>query len=417
MSVKTLQTLLSIFLVILVFLRYWYTRSSLSAYPPGKIITAKIVEFPYTKNSRQYLKLDNSLIVITHPYPVYQLGDKVQIKGKVNDHFVVLNPLISKLNIKNDSLTLAMHFIRGRLEKSITKNLPRDNANLGEGMLWGTNSQFSPQSELALKQTGTIHLIVVSGFNITLVSSTILKIFSGLFSRRVAIVISLLCTTLFVMLTGSQPPAIRAGVMTVILLLSQYYGRPVTTLRVLILSVLIILLMWPQLIFSLSFQLSCLATFSILFSQALQSKKSANTSSAFIIFIKSEITTSIIAQLSVAPLLLNTFGTVSLISPLANLFVSWSVPYIMVSTLALTLADLTIPSIAKWLAFVPYSITAYFLQVIAIFARVPYASLNNIKIDSYLIWGVYIVLVYIIAKKNRQINCSEVEDMQKRENE
>ncbi|MDQ3098246.1 MAG: ComEC/Rec2 family competence protein [bacterium] len=401
MSVKTLQTLLCSIGVLIIIGRYKYSLPEPITKPVPISLQSEVIEFPHTKNTSQIIKLNNQIMIITAPYPQYHFGDLLQIKGTINEKRIIMRPEIVKVGEQPHFFLNLLFSVRNKFEKTLEQYLPSDSAALAEGMLLGTTKQFSDEIDEAFSRTGTMHMIVVSGFNITLVATGILKL-AGLIPRRIAIIFAIIGTITFVLLTGAQPPAVRAGMMAGVLLIGQFYGRPTDTLRALGVTVVLLLIHSPLLLESLSFQLSCASTLGILLLNPIFNKSSVKVIPKWRKYVKGEIGTSLSAQAAVTPLILNTFGSLSLIAPVTNLAVSWSVPYIMIVTLILCLAELIYPLLAKLMSFVLYPITAFFLHTILLFSRVPLAALENIQINWYILGGIYLLLAFVIAKNSDQ---------------
>lgn len=422
----TLQTLLAIFFVIIISIRFITTLPQPIITPHNVSLTSKILEVPYIKNGKQIIKVNQAITIIAPVYPSYHYGDVLKVTGQINEKRIISNPKIIKQGESGNWLKSKLYTIREHAEIAFEKHLPQDSAVLTSGMLIGTKKEFSDLIEETLLKTGTVHMIVVSGYNITLVTSTLLKI-AGFVHRRIAIICAIVFAALFVILTGAEPPALRAGIMASIVLLGQYYGRPSSTIRTLIFTIFITLSIWPQLLLSLSFQLSSAATFGIItLNKPLNIivdivcsplKKLFHIPSDLRDYIKSEFITSLSAQLAVAPLILNSFGSLSIISPLANISVSWLIPYIMLSGLTLFLAEYIWPPLAMLFSFVLYPITALFLQVLVIFSKIPKSFYGEIKINSYIAVSFYMFMASLIALFSGNKKYSDNVDNKKRENE
>lgn len=424
MVAKHINTIFVMVLLIIAALRVIYFQPIQLAENTSVKISGKIIQTPRIINSNQEIllkiieppnqKTPATLIIRTRRYPTYEVGDVLLVEGKINKYGDLSYPKIQKLRHELDPLSKALTVIRQSFQKSLSSALPEPHVSLVLGMLLGVENELPAATEDDLKRTGTIHMIVVSGFNITLVSAFVLKL-AGLVHRRYAIMLAILATWLFVLLAGAQPPALRAGVMATCALIGQIFGRTTSALYLLALSALLLLIISPELLNSLSFQLSCAATAGIIllpprFDQIFIKLSfflrkrftlpvlTSPLLNKFKTYLKDEGTTTISAQIAVTPLLLNSFGSLSLIAPLSNILVAWTIPYIMLSGLCVGLAGLVSQLIARIFSLVLVVFTAYFLQIIDWAAGVPYGYFEDIKINHFLISGIYIVLVYIIIK-------------------
>lgn len=131
-----------------------------------------------------------------------------------------------------------------------------------EALLLGEGQGISKELEEAFRKTGTIHVLVVSGFQVGLMgvigltALSFLRVPRGTRYLFVAAGLILYCT-----LTGANPPILRATVMGLILFYGLYLGEAVSSLNLLGGAALLILLWNPRALADASFQLSFAAVF------------------------------------------------------------------------------------------------------------------------------------------------------------
>ncbi len=118
--------------------------------------------------------------------------------------------------------------------------------------------RLSYESALLFKRLGLVHLMVVSGAHLSLVENLFHAPFKG--AGRTKQVVSLLAVGVFVMISGSHPPVIRAGAYCAISLLNHRFRLRLKPFHISFCSVLICLVFAPYWIHSLSFALSSLAS-------------------------------------------------------------------------------------------------------------------------------------------------------------
>jgi competence protein ComEC len=397
--------------------------SQTSLMPESRVrCSGKISRFPIIKNTYQSIEvlckelevnregevsiLQNiSVKANTQLYPSLQYGTSLSMEGKINRYGTLSSPRLSLEKSQPEGIIFALYQLRLKLEAIIKAHLPSQNATLVIGTLLGSTDSFSEDITDHLKQTGTIHMVVVSGYNVSLIAGLILGL-SGVVHRKIAVLLSISGIAVFVLLTGAEPPAVRAGVMGGIVLFGQYVGRKSSTLYLLLLTVSIYFAITPQIIYELSFQLSCLATAGILLlpdlfkglvlkvNQTIKNKKLGKVVNG----ILSEAIITVSAQAAVAPLIAIHFNQISLIALPANIAVSWSVPYIMLSGVSLIIAGVISPALADLVGYIPMIFTAYFLHMIEVFARIPFSSLSNFKINWMIVISYYVFLAFLITK-------------------
>lgn len=136
---------------------------------------------------------------------------------------------------------------------------------LSNGLIIGGTDKFDSQMKQNFRTLGLSHLVAVSGFQVVLLIS-ILEIFLAKLelNRKVKFALGILGIVLLVLIAGPQPPVLRSSLS---FLISQsvlvFFERRISSLRVLIYSSLILLILNPFYLISVSFQLSFMASFGL----------------------------------------------------------------------------------------------------------------------------------------------------------
>ncbi len=140
---------------------------------------------------------------------------------------------------------------------------------------FGETGSISPQTRLAFQRAGMAHLLAVSGLHLGTVAIGLYLFLSMLLGgvrtmamrvdvRRIAAALVMPALGFYVLLVGARLPAIRASVVIFCFLLAVIIRRRSDALNVLSAAWLLVLGIWPQSLFSASFQLSFAAAFSVL---------------------------------------------------------------------------------------------------------------------------------------------------------
>lgn len=211
--------------------------------------------------------------------------------------------------------------VRAGLERATSK-MDRNRAGLLAGLTTGETSSMDPTAEEQLRRAGLSHLVAVSGSNVAMVVGATALVVSGmaLWARVVA---SGLALGLFVLVVGPEPSVLRAAVMGAIALLALTAGRRAEPLHALGLALIVLLALRPGLVYSVGLQLSVAATGGIvLFSGPLRRLLDG----ALPGFVSLALAVTLAAQFAVAPVLVGTFGELSLVAPLANVLAVPAVP-------------------------------------------------------------------------------------------
>lgn len=138
--------------------------------------------------------------------------------------------------------------------------IPEPHAGLLSGILFGTKASMSRELYDALVQTGTLHIVALSGTNITILTGLVATALLWFVSRRVASLLTIVLIICFVWFVGPSTSVIRAAIMGCLSLFAVIFGRPVWAFWSWCIAVITMLLFSPGWLSDISFQLSALAT-------------------------------------------------------------------------------------------------------------------------------------------------------------
>lgn len=343
-------------IILLIFLRFF---GSQPVFKNGDFIriTSKVYGEPIIYDREQYLKLQGLQIYLPK-YPEISYGDNVVVTGQVNDK-KLQNPKL----ISIDDSRSKIYDLREKLISFYKSSLPEPYASLVAGIVIGSKNM--PESFWnRLKATGTAHVVVASGTNVTMTASFLIGLLTVFLKRRVAIWITLVGIFGYVVISGFDAPIIRAGIMGSILLFGQETGRLANTWRILIYSALIMLLIKPVWITDLGFILSFVATISLMLLQ----KKIDNRLKLIPAFFREGLSTSLAAQVGVAPIIFITFGQFNILSPIINALVLWTIPYIMVMGALGGIVGLIVPVLGRLILFILFPFLLWFTKILELFS-------------------------------------------------
>ena len=270
--------------------------------------------------------------------------------------------------------------VRHSVARSITRNLSGGPACLLLGVLLGEKYALPEELREDFRLTGLTHALVVSGLNVALVVLFFLTAFKLCrVPERLALVLTLLVVALFAVVTQLQAPVVRAGLMAGALLLGRLCGRPGEIYNGLGLAALIILVWQPASLLSLSFQLSFVATLSLvgltppiaaLFPAPWRSHPWAGE------WVLMPLCACLAAQVGTAPLIVWSFYQFSPISLVSNLVV---LPLLNLALALGMLAGLTgwwLPLLATAFNGSNYLVLKLAIALVQFFAHLPYASVQ-----------------------------------------
>lgn len=267
----------------------------------------------------------------------------------------------------------------------INELLPEPQASLVVGMLFGIKTSMPTHFYDALITTGTIHMIALSGMNVSIIVSLLFEVLGRYFEKWTRIGVTLFGLVGFVFLVGAGPTIVRASIMGSLGILGIVIGRKSIPLLSLFIASLVMVIFDYKVLTDISFQLSCLATLGIiLFAHKAEvvmntqpvPQKPAKPIYSILEVIKSDLRVTLAAQVFTLSLLLWYFGRISLISPLANIAVGWLVAPIMYLGMVVIILSFVFKPLAYILAFILWVPLTIFITLITLFSKVPFASIN-----------------------------------------
>ncbi|MBI3397207.1 ComEC/Rec2 family competence protein, partial [Candidatus Woesebacteria bacterium] len=295
-------------------------------YKDGQILRIRtyINTEPSYSLTNQKINVEGIVVIIPKGLPV-RYGDFIMLEGEIRGG-TILKPKILKITPPKGLL----FNIRNKILKFYTQTLPQKEASLISGIVLGSKENLSFDFWNRLKNSGTAHVVVASGTNVTFIASYLVSFLTIFFKRRKLIFIVLAGIWIYCVFAGMDTPIIRAGLMASIVFTSQILGRVVSFWRVLLLVFLGMLSWQPLWIFDLGFILSfasCAAL--VVFSKPIGSRLKI-----FPGIIRESLSVSMAATIGVSPILYFIFGYINILSPVINAFVLWTTPPIMIIGMA-----------------------------------------------------------------------------------
>lgn len=287
---------------------------------------------------------------------------------------------------------------RQLFDQKISETLPSPQAEILSGILLGQNKNLPAEIKLALRDTSTLHIVVASGQNLSILGGFFLAL-SGLLKRRIAIFLSLVVVSTYVLLTGVQVPIIRAAIMFTLASLAQLFGRQRDGIWVLLITAGLMLLINPYWIWDLSFKLSFMATVGVVVVAPILLNRFKK-----IPIISQDLAVSLGAQLMVTPLIAHVFHQFSVVGLITNLLILWTVPFIMILGTIMLIFSFIFLFLAQIAGILTSVLLTYFIYIVSFFASLPFAW-EYVGEKSWVFWtGYYLILaggLLAIHNKNK----------------
>ncbi len=373
----------------------------LSLYDKHVTLTGRVTDDTDTAPRGTRLKLDT--IVINNrslPGQVFvtatgaepaRRSDIVTVEGKMSHGFgsfaatVTGHAVHMKRPVPGD---VALE-VRDRFAANIRSAIDEPEASLGIGYLLGQKSALPAELSDALKITGLTHIVVASGYNLTILVRLGRRLFAKI-SKYLAMLSGATLIVGFVAMTGLSPSMTRAGLVAALGLWAWYYGRtfhPVTLLGVAAAVTVAVnpSYVWGDLGWLLSF--AAFAGVMIIAPIATAYFYGKET----VPFVAQILIETIAAQIATLPIMIMAFGQLSVIAPLANLLILPLIPFIMLLVAIAGFSVWLIPATAGFIGWPAEQLLRLQTAVVRWCADIPWA----LQEPSWQWWGVvgYIVVV------------------------
>ncbi len=377
-----------------------------------------VVDEPEQKENttRFVFKSDNGekMLISTDLYSSVAYGDKVEVKGKLEKPGIIEDetrqPFDYAKYLSKDDIYFTMSFTKveilshghGNLIKQILFNLKHSfiakikeilaepESSLLSGLLVAGKAAMPKSILEEFRRAGVIHIVVLSGYNITIIAEFIRTVFS---SAK----FSIIGVLFFVIMTGAQATVVRAAIMVLAVILAKMVRRNFSAPRALLVAAFLMLVHNPKiLVFDPSFQLSFLATCGLIFVSPIVNKYLPFITEKW--GIKTIISTTVATQITVLPLLIYSMGNVSLVSLPANILILLFIPYTMLAGFVAALIAYISPAIAWPFSYLAHLLLAWILAVSHYLGNLSYASVSVPLFSFWLIVIVYLVMIILLRR-------------------
>lgn len=261
--------------------------------------------------------------------------------------------------------------VRQNFDDSLSRVLPEPEASLARGILVGRSASFPQELDDAMRKTSTLHLVAVSGYNISIVAMAIVSVLGFLtVSRRFSWLVASAGIALYTIFVGAPASAVRAAIMGILAVIGRHAGRISNARNALTLAAAAMVLHRPQVLrWDLGFQLSFLATIGIIW-------VSPRIARRFKLAEANIVTDMFSAQIMVAPWIFYKFGTITLLGMGANLLVMSLTPLAMFWSFLAGLGGIVFLPAGRIVAAIAYILLRYSFGVIQFFAGLPLSALS-----------------------------------------
>ncbi len=348
--------------------------------------------------------------VSTDFYPEVVYGDRIKIRGIIEEpknfeagdgisfdyvSYLEKDNIYYQINFakvevvfsnQGNPIKAVLYKIKNSFLGKIKNQISEPQSSLLGGLLLGAKDSMGKAWEEKFRSAGVMHIVVLSGYNITIVAESIMRFFSFL-PRAFSFSSGVIGIILFALMTGGSSTVVRASLMAIVLLLARFIRRDYEIKRVLVLAGIIMLAFNPKiLVFDSSFQLSFLATVALIFVSPIFSSHLKFITEKF--GLREIVSSTLATQVVVLPLILYKMNIFSLVFLPVNVLVLPLIPVTMFFGFLSGMLGFVSYILAWPASFISQVLLSYELKVIDIFSSLP---LSSVSVRG---WGIVFVIIF-----------------------
>jgi len=337
-----------------------------------------------------------NILVTSGLYPQYHAGQLVELRGKIDHpleyqgfnyprylarfqiYSVSFYPQLKiRAPVSADYGDGLINDFRERLINRLNASVPEPAVSVLLAMVWGQRTGVPPAITTAFSQVGLSHIVAVSGMHIAVILLIINRLLIGFgLARSKAFWLAILMIVLYVLFIGAPASAIRAALMGLIVLLAAQTGRLANSINALLLAGDLMLMVNPQFIFDVGFQLSFMATIGIIYGYPYLHWRLRRLTGFLAGSIVDMLAVTLAAQIFTLPFILWHFGGVSLVGLGVNIIVLPMVPLVIILGLFNSLVSLLTVALGRIIGIFSYLAFNYIIVVAQTAAQLPLAYLT-----------------------------------------
>ena len=213
-----------------------------------------------------------------------QYGEVLILRGNLNmgrgkfGRYLNRKGIYALLNVQEQAGVVKLNKNRGNFLKKfslemkkamqdvISDNLSKLPAKMLNAMILGERSNIPKPIRNSMAKTGTVHILVVSGFHVGLVAFIIIMFLKVLrLPRNPRFWAAIACLLIYCLITGASTSVVRATIMAVFFIFGSLIKREPDIYNSCALAMISILAINPQQLFDVGFQLSFASVISIVY--------------------------------------------------------------------------------------------------------------------------------------------------------
>jgi competence protein ComEC len=353
------------------------------------------------------------------PYPAYHYGQQLLVQGQVQEPPAARRPntfdyrdylerkgilVLMEMPLvqvqpgsAGNPLLVALFRFRNHCQGVLLRMLPEPQASVAAGLLLGLKTSIPDEVNRDFARTGIAHLIVISGWHLSLVATLITGVARQMrFGRGTTFWASLAALWLYALFVGATATVVRAAIMASLIVLATATERRSQPWILLMVACWGMTLNNPQTLWDIGFQLSVLATASLFaFVSGVDQwlRRLPLLDAPAFAWATSTLSATFAVQVLILPIILYHFGNLSIVAPLTNVLVAPVVPYAMVLGSVALVAGLVWLPLGQWVAaLIAWLPLAYMTEVVRWLASLSWSAVVLPPLPLWLVISYYVVV-------------------------
>lgn len=371
-----------------------------------------------------------AVLVRASPFENWRYGDRLLVRGRLElppesedfsyRAFLARKEILAFLpraevtlldRHRGNAFYRTVYEFRQRCLSALLKAFPEPQASLLAGILLGIESGIPTKVRQAFIDSGAMHIIAISGFNITLLTGLFMAILSRTLGRWRGMVVSMGLIGVYVVLVGANASVVRAGIMGILSLLASQIGRRQSGINSLVFVAALMALFEPDILWDVSFQLSFAATLGLVLYalplnewavRQLTRLMQAETAQRFGNLISEWTLFTLAAQLTTLPILLYHFRHLSLIAFLVNPLILPVQPAVMVGGGIAMFLTLIYAPLGQLAAFLVLPLVTYTIRMVEWSAALPSSAVRFSSIPLYGV-AIFYLALFTLTKTHQKL--------------
>lgn len=308
-----------------------------------------------------------------------------------------------------NSLLDVVYSVRYRLSRSLSQAVAEPQSSLAQALLLGRRTTLPPELTQAFRDTGTSHLLAISGLHVGVLLGLSVAFSRWLLGarRQLYLLVPLLSVWAYAALSGMSPSVERAAIMGSIYLAGMYLGRQNSIMPALAVAAAIMVGIQPGVLTSVSFQLSFTAMAGLaLLAPPIErwlrrAFSEGEDEGSWTRALSYAIAATVAATVATLPLVAFYFHQLSLVGLPATLLALPAVPFILVTGLVTSLLGLVSLGAAQVVGWAPWLLLSYLKAVVELFDSIPGNTLSIGWMGTPLVVAYYGAFMALIAVRSR----------------